>query len=58
MACRVAGANSVVLLTEPMETNFNEILIEVHIYFYQKAAFENVVCKMAAILPRPQCINF
>ena len=26
-------------------------------HFIQENAFENVLCKMAAILPRPQCVN-
>ena len=37
-------------------TNFKEILIDSK-SFIQENAFESVVCVMAAILSRPQCVN-
>ena len=60
MACRLFGAKP---LPKPMLTycefhmfqwasNKNEIIL------IQENAFKNVVCKMAAILFRPQCIKF
>ena len=33
------------------------MLIEIHTFFIQEKAFENVVCEIAAILPRPQCVK-
>ena len=41
-----------ILLTGTIGTNFSEILISIH-----GNAFQNVLCKMAAILSRPQCIE-
>ena len=48
--------NAGILLIEPLGTNFSEILFEIHI-FLQVNAFEQVICKMAAILSRPQCVK-
>ena len=46
-------------LLDPMETNLSEILIEIYTSsFIQENSFENVARKMAAILSRPQCVNF
>ena len=45
--------NDGILLFGPLRINFNEILIEIYI-FIQENAFENVICKMAAIWSRPQ----
>ena len=36
---------------------FSEILIKINIFFFQENVFENVVCKMSAILSQPQCVN-
>ena len=42
----------------PLGTNFGEILIEIHTFsFTNLNALENVVCEMASILSRPQCVN-
>ena len=49
--------NAGILLIGPLETNFNEILIEIHIFSFNENAFEMVVCEMAAILSRPQRVN-
>ena len=37
-------------------SNFGEIFSKIHIFSF-KNAFENVVCEMAVILSRPQCVN-
>ena len=42
------------LLIGPLEKNFSAILIKIYI---QGNAFENVVCKLAAISWRPQCVT-
>ena len=43
-----------ILLIRTLGTNCNEILIKWNsCIFIQKHPFENVVCEMAAILPRP-----
>ena len=44
------------ILTRPLGTNFSEILNEIH-FFIQESAFESVICKIAPILSRPQCLN-
>ena len=49
--------NAGILLIEPLGTNFNEILIEIHTFSIKKNAFENVVWGMATMLSRPQCVN-
>ena len=41
------------MLIGPLETDFCEILIEIHIII-QENAFENVICEMSAILFLPQ----
>ena len=46
-----------ILLIGPLGTNFNGIVIEIHTFFVQENALENVVWKMAAILSRPQCVK-
>ena len=40
----------------PLGINFNEILIK-SIHFIQENTFENVVCEMASISSRPQCVK-
>ena len=40
----------------PSETNFSEILIKTQEFSYKKN-FENIFCKMAATLSRPQCVE-
>ena len=60
MTCLLAGRHQAItcayagsLLIGPLETYFSQNL---HI-FIQENAFENVVCKLAAILSRPQYVN-
>ena len=64
MACHLVGAKP---LSEPMrdyrqldpwEQKFSEIFIQNSYIFIQEKAFEQVVCKMAAILSRPQCVKY
>ena len=62
MICRLDSARPlsepvVDLLTGPLSTNFSEILIEIYKFSLKKNAFEYIVCEMAVILSRPQCIN-
>ena len=52
----IIWTNSGILLIRTLGTNFSEILSEIHA-FWSKNAFENVVCEMASILSRPQCVN-
>ena len=51
----IIWTNAGILLIGPLGTNFNEILIEIHIISFKESAFENV-CEMASILSRPQCV--
>ena len=62
MACRLFGTKPlpqpmIFFLITPLVINFNEIWIKIQTYFIQENAFENDVCKMAAILYRPQCVH-
>ena len=53
MACQtIIQTKAGILLIGPLGTNFSEISIEI-----QENALENVVCEMASILSRPQCVN-
>ena len=46
------------LLTKPLGTNFNETLIETQTFSFKKMHLKmSVVCKMSAILSRPQCVH-
>ena len=49
--------NTAILLIIPLETNFKNILIEIHTFSFNKKGFENVVGKMTAILFRLQWVN-
>ena len=53
----IIWTNVGILLIGTLGTNFSEILIEIRINFIQENVFESVVCEMAAILSRPQCVN-
>ena len=59
MACRVVGAKP---LSEPMlelgpwDNNSVKSYLKSYIFFQDNAS-ENVVWEVAAILPRPQCVN-
>ena len=48
----IIWTNAGILLIGPLGTNFSEILIEI-----KENVFESVICEMAAILSRPQCVN-
>ena len=45
-----------ILLTGPLKTNFSDILMEIHTFSSKKTP-EIALCKMAAILSLPQCVN-
>ena len=49
--------NAGLLLIEPLGTNFSEISIGIQTFFIQENALEHVVCEMASISSRPQCVN-
>ena len=48
-----------ILLIRTLGTKFNEILSEIRTFSFliNENAFENIVCEMAAILSRPQCVK-
>ena len=46
-----------ILLIRTLGTNSNEILSEIQTFSFCKNTSYNVVCEMAAILPRPQCVS-
>ena len=48
----IIWTNAELLLNGSLGTNFHEILIEI-----LENVFENVVCEMASILSRPQCVK-
>ena len=58
MACRMFGAKP---LSEPMldryQWHFNEILIKIQQFFTEENVFDNIICKMSAILSRPHCVK-
>ena len=53
----IIRTNAGILLIGPLGTNFNEILIEIHIISLKKMHYKCGLA-MAAILYRPQCVNF
>ena len=53
----IIWTNAGILLIGPIGTNFNEIFYRNSCIFIQENSFENVVCEMASILYRPQCVN-
>ena len=50
--------NAGILLTGPLGTNFNEILIEIYKFSFTKILFQNVVWKIVTLLSRPQCMRY
>ena len=46
-----------ILSIRTLGTNVSEILCEIHTFSFKKKAFENFVCKMAAISSWPQSVN-
>ena len=53
----IIWTNAGILWIRPFGTNFSEILIKISNILFQEKAFECVVCEMAAILSRPQCVK-
>ena len=53
----IIWTNAGILLIGTLGTNFSEILIGIRNIFIEENGFESVVCEMAAILSRPQCVN-
>ena len=49
----ITWTNVGISLIGPLGTNFSEMLIEMHVF-----SFKKIHWKMAAILSRPQCVNF
>ena len=54
----IIWTNAGLLLIPPLGTNFNEILIGIHTFSFKENEFENDMCNMAAIMSRPQCVNW
>ena len=42
---------------DPSPDIFNEILLEIPKFFIQRNVFENVICKMVAIVIQPQYVD-
>ena len=63
MACRLIGTKAIIwtsdgtLLIRNLGRNISEILKRNSYIFVQENSFVNVVCEIAAILPRPQCLD-
>ena len=53
----IIWTNAGISLIGTLGTNFSEFFYRNSYIFIQENAFENVVCKMAAILSRPQCVK-
>ena len=53
----IIWTNAGILLIGPLGTNFSELSIEIQTFSLKEKSFESVVCEMAAILCRPQCVN-
>ena len=49
--------NAGILLTQPLGTNFSEILIKIHIFSFNKIHLKMLPAKIAAILSLPQCVG-
>ena len=53
----IIWTNAGILLIGPLGTKFSQILITIHTSSFKKMHPKTVVCKMASILSRPQCVN-
>ena len=53
----IIWTNAGILLIRLLGTNFSEILIEIHTSSFKKMHLKDVVCKKAAILSRPKCVD-
>ena len=49
--------NAGILFIGPLGTNSREMFIEILAFSIQENVLESVVCEMASILSRPQCVN-
>ena len=50
----IIWTNAGISLTKPLRINCSDLLIEIHIFSFN----ETIVCEMAAILSRPQCVKW
>ena len=53
----IIWTNAGILLTGPLGTNFSENFIEILKFSFTKMRLKSVVCEIAAILSRPQCVK-
>ena len=53
----IIWTNAGILLIRTLWTNFSEILVEIHSFWFSKKTFENVVCEMASIWSRSQWVK-
>ena len=53
----IIWTNAGILLIGPLGTNFNELLNRIQTFSFTKNALENVICEMASISSRPQCVK-
>ena len=53
----IIWTNAGILLIGPLGTNFSRILSEIHTFSFKKMHFKNIVCEVADILSRPQCVK-
>ena len=53
----IIWTNAGILLIGPLGTNFIEIWIGIQTFSFKENALEDVVCEMASILSRPQCVK-
>ena len=53
----IIWSNAGILLIGPLGTNLIEILIGIQTFSFRKMHFDDVVCEMASILSRPQCVS-
>ena len=53
----IIWTNDGILLIRPLRTNFSNFFFRNSNIFIQQNALENVVCEMASILSRPQCVK-
>ena len=53
----IIWTNTGILPIRPLGTKCNEIFIKIHAFSFKKLCLKIVICEMAAILSRPQCVN-
>ena len=54
----IIWTNAGILLIRPLETNFSDILIKIHIFSFKKIHLKMSSGRMASILSRPQWVNW